>query len=309
MSDDAIRPGTPHRRIVGGVPCAEIDLSNGAGILPGRIRHRLAGLFGGISGVGVQRLGVTTKGQVSVEMQGWSPSLHRIDIQYARDMGGVAPEDLTTHMVDKAFMDAIVEQGERSKAGMFMELHAPLPLRPSEPASAMRNPVKRSSMFAKAEMRHLLVDASLPAVAASDGEDLDSMLRKLLDETHRAGKAWEGGSYVSDLTGHIIECGLGRVIGAEVDVTLSNAPGGGYGTYDGLALHLRGVTLPETVLIHAAGRPLGDMIKVHPALDGRVVQMAETEAGAAAMVVRFEPSLIEYERMADAIALHADADS
>jgi hypothetical protein len=191
MDDNRIHPGTPHRRIVGGVPCADIDFSPDGDMLPARVRARLSGLFGGISGVSVQRVATAMTGGISVEIEGWSPSLHRIEIQYVRHVevptGRQSLED-----VDRAFTDAIIEQVERSKAGVHMGLHAPMPLKPTMPHAPVRGSGPQSS---RPEMRHLLVDASLPALAASDGEDPVALLHKLIESTATSSSAaWDASS-------------------------------------------------------------------------------------------------------------------
>jgi hypothetical protein len=83
----------------------------------------------------------------------------------------------------------------------------------------------------------------------------------------------------------------------------------GLGSYDGLALTTRRVRVPETALVHAVGRPLGDLMTIHPAIDHRIVKTADAEPGGVEMVISFEPSLIEFAGIADAMALYQDADS
>lgn len=298
-NDKRIHPGVPHRRIVGGIPCPDIMLAEDFDAVPSDVRTKLASLFGAIHGVAVTRIDRveedSARTRLSVEIDGWSPSLHRLAIRYLRDVPKDHDGEINDNAARIAFQNAVVEQVARSHAGMHMGLHAPLPLdipKRGGGAGAGSKPLG-------IEMRHLLVDASLPALIAADDEDPVRILKGAIRDLHTQPEDSEGGSFVANGSAMVIECGLGRLVGVDTHIDVKGHPS----SFDGLALHVNNVDVPETLLAQAAGRPLRDIVSVHPSLDDRIVRTADTDpSGRGGIIVSLEPSLITFGEVAEAAA-------
>lgn len=289
MNDERIHPGCPHRRIVGGVPCPDLDLSNGSG-LDGEIHHVIATLFGQVPGVILRQLRVTSVGDhatsLTADVEGWSPTLHLIRASYTRTVRHQRDMSIDPEDAHKAFVEATLEQFNRSRAGIHMGIHAPLELKLIEKSPVMIKP-------GVPEMRHLLVDSSWPVVAATTPEAARAILRKIILSLHE--EAYEGGSFLADGEALAIECGLGRVIGEQADVY-----GGAFGaTFDGLSINLR-ASLPETMIVAAAGRPLRSVVELHPALNNRIIKTATSNDGR--ISIQLVPSLLCFDDIEQSFA-------
>lgn len=301
MTGQHPHPGTPHRRIVGGIPCPDLDLSDVGpdDLLGAAVRTRLQQIFAAIVGVSVVRIDGHARGPktlVSLELSGWSPSLHLISAQYMVTMD--RPAARVPDQVAEAFRPHAMEQLGRSMAGMHLRLTAPLPL------SGRNGPGGVRVASGHPEMRHLLVDASWPAVAASAGEDPVAALAKTVSTLHNGAIAWSGGNHLEQNGRVILECGLGRLVADSMDVPIADVAVSA--SYDGLALIIYGRAFPETALVAASGRPLRDLVELHPALDGRIVREAESEPDKGRQtVIQFEPLLIPFGDVASAASEHA----
>jgi hypothetical protein len=291
--DPRIHPGSPHRRIVGGIPTPDITLGKGFDGVSADVRAALAALFGGVPGVLVQRIDLVKRGRaetrLSVEIEGWSPSLHRLPVQYMRDVrttgGEVEPGD-----AHEAFRDAAIEQLGRSHCGRHMGLMAPLPVEAESLTSGKPFRI---------EMRHMLVDASIPALMVAEEEDPVETLRRTVTTLHMQPESSEGGAYLANGVGLILECGLGRLVGADTTIDSRDHPA----SYDGLALHVHRLQIPETVLQEAPGRMLREIVSIHPSLDERIIKSAENDASrAGSLLITLEASLITFEQVPDAAA-------
>lgn len=294
--DPRIPAGIPHRRIVGGIPCPDILLSGDDVSMEPRAQAALAASFLSIPGVMLRRIDEVSRktgmARISMEIDGWSPSLHTISIQYMRDVPLVDGE-VTSDGIRKAYHDALIEQSARSAAGIHMGLYAPLTM-----DTPKRSGYAGGGKPPYLEMRHLLVDASLPAVIAADSEDPVRTLKRVVRNLHTQAEDWQGGSFVADGVGLVMECGLGRLVGSETHIDM---PRGHSATFNGLSLGIHGTAIPESVLEQAVGRPLRDIVAVHPALDSRIVRSASGVTGPGSGIdVTFEPQLIVFDDVEEA---------
>jgi len=206
------------------------------------------------------RDGLTT--EFSIHFQGWSPTLHmaqvKIDMDnppHDRDDPALAP------WVLRRIAPVIAVQRRRARAGLAHGIATPLTCSPP--------------FHGPTEMRHLQVDASLPRLAADNGfrdlhRGLTEAVRVLLD----SGDSTGGGPLVEGDREFLMETGPDlsvRTVGVEISLHVGS---GMEVTYDGRRLLLHGCELPETTLASAIGRPLGDLVRVHPVFDLRTIDGA-----------------------------------
>ena len=205
---------------------------------------------------------------VSADVRGRSPSLHAV----AMDWHTVLPDEWspermeadTSGMVDhlvRAYGHKLTIQRERAKAGIAVD--EPFPMK------TLHEHMLRYD--------HLHVDRGALALAiAKPGmtpvanlSTLRSIVAKEVKDLHYNVSKYRGGATLDNNGGRIDEMADGR------RMLRIKAHFGGKAMMYGSHLTIHGKTLPEQVVLALAGRPLGEVAEVHPALDGRIV----TDAG------------------------------
>lgn len=260
-----------------------MTLTDGNETIGAAARAALHSAFGGISGVQVLGIyvledDVWTK-RLSVSINGWSPSLHLVEIGYVADValnkdGTVIRDDAV-----KAFAEAVGEQTRRAARGLALGRALPLP--------AGENPVTGA---AGPHVDHLLVDRALPVLADLDNDDFEtSLINGVMDLHTQIQVPSNGGPHLADEITSVTEEGDRMTVRRLVPIdTLPGIPC----TFDGEILLVGGGReVPETVMPALPGRPLRTLITIHPQLDDRLILEVGT-GDAGDMALRLEPDLV-----------------
>ena len=272
-----------------------LDLSPPRQMLTARANAVIHDTLGRIPGLVVKDVKATRASAqttcVTVNVRGWGPTLH--EAQGALMIRLPAPAD--EHSITG---DEISDNGEfqrfarvqalRAEAGMEMGLSAPMdPTGGSIPMDRIASIRRRMPT----EVRHLLVDASLPSVLATAGEDPLGDLRDGIRRAHAGGgNLVHGGDHrgvhfcgdiwlqevSADVLG--IEPRVDRTLRIVGRAAVLEVPEGMTGSYDGRHLRLQGHGVPETVATVMPGMRLGDVVDLHPVLSERIVDDVEIAA-------------------------------
>lgn len=254
-----------------------LDLSNG-GIDAGA-DAAVQSAFGSIPGVGGVRVHHSrTKDAVpthvvSVHASCWAPSLHEADLQIGHRTTTALRDPAIGDELLEAFAPAIERQRRRAEAGLRHGIARPLPL------ILVKKRIGGSVVQPVVEMRHMHVDAALPVLAADNGlVDLPDVLRagvlRLLDTGDHGSEPHDGEDLIVGENDVIVDEGGVRAVGTRI--ALHSEPGRSV-HYDGTMVSIQGRPLAETIVAAATGRPLGDLVRLHPALDTRIVKGAHME--------------------------------
>jgi hypothetical protein len=268
-----------------------LDLSDG-GIDAGA-DAAVQSAFGSIPGVsGVRVHHSRTKDAVPthvvrVHASCWAPSLHEADLQIGHRTTTALKDPAIGDELLEAFASAIGRQKRRAEAGLRHGIARPLPL------TLVKRRVGGALVQPVIEMRHMHVDAALPVLAADNGlVDLPGVLRegvmRLLDAGDHSAEPHDGDDLVVGEADVIVWNAGTMAVGTRV--ALRSEPGRSI-HYDGTTVSIQGRPLAETMLAGAAGRPLRDIVQLHPAIDARIVRnaQAETVRGVDVIHVALEP--------------------
>ena len=184
-------------------------------------------------------------------VDGWSPSLHATCMTQGVDV----PEGAD----DAARAQAIVDGMAQPLARLSMRAEEAAALGFDSPMTAARSP----------HVDHLHADASLIEISGRR-RDLRTSAMEAVRAAHASTGASAIGATVHSINGHVIERQATRPCIREVcwPITID---GGEMPRFDGSVLSLKAPALPVTVTGAMRGRALGDLVRLHPALDGRIV--------------------------------------
>lgn len=252
---------------------APLDLSPPGRKIPAHLQARMRSLFGSIAGVQYKRseiaetsnmAGVIVARRLIVRAEGWSPSLHHCGLEITHplnDFDEKFDETLTARLEQ-----VLDRQRRRAADGLRHGLDEPLP-------NFQRHYVKVEGVDVerRLEMRHLVVDRSTPAIVVGPLTDWDAVvgsIRRGLYNLHQGRHHLGNGYHAGD------ECSVfedGDVRGVSIRMAL---PGRPTVHIDGRRIHIMDVNLPESVVPSMSGRHVGDVARVHPDLDDRIVEKA-----------------------------------
>lgn len=277
-----------------GNPCAEINLGGpdwadtaGPPHAPDTMQCRVLQELDAIDGLAMRHVFYKHDdvGRLTgtVTFSGWSPSLHAVTVErsiYA-DTGG--EDEVLFHL-----HDLLARQRARAADARALGLIGPL----------------RGNGF---EMtNHLWTDRTLVAMREADPTLLPiiAQMSKAIKQIHRSGESHNGGPFIADVAGVVAETRWGekgssvRMVGAAIDIMpegfLSDRrrPRGPSPSFDGAVLSIPSEPLPETALIALKGRPVADLARLHPLLDGRVINHVRNSADGARVIAALEPDLM-----------------
>jgi hypothetical protein len=266
-----------------------VDLSEGG--ISAQADAAVQSAFGSIPGVdGVRLHHSRTKDAkrthiVSVHATCWAPSLHEADLQIGHRTTTALTDPAIGGELLEAFAPVIERQRRRAETGLKYGIARPLPLqRPHRRIGGrLVEPV--------IEMRHMHIDAALPILAAANGlVDLPDVLRagvlRLLDSGDHSAEPHDGGDLVVGENDVIMDDAGVMAVGTHV--VLHSAPGRSI-RYDGSMVTIRGLPLAETLIAAAGGRPLRDLVQLHPALDSRIIRHTDASRDLDVIHVVLEP--------------------
>lgn len=232
-----------------------------------------------------------------IAVDGWSPSLHFISMQW------LAPILITDQVMDDiatnpgAFGATIVTMlapriaAQRARADAGLELGWVIP-----------NDLDRPRPEHRTRIDHLMVDRSIADFVRDADRSrqpqvptLERDLAKAIDYLHKHAFDDRGGPLLTSQTPRCwVEerddgtrhCGTHVTIRQDPSLLGPDgrfAPGLMRAAHDGRVLTVvpgNGDVIPETVTLAAVGRPLRDIIELHPAYDDRIIQSATMIDGA-----------------------------
>jgi len=219
---------------------------------------------------------------VRVGMTGWSPSLHKVEIERVVTIPLTAVGDMTTlsDMPDRADVPMLAAH---VVAGLEPLLEVQRRRAASALAAGFPWPIDAVSQHLD-DLRHLHVDVSMIALqierAMHHDEDpsraIGNVLSRNISELHREAMNHPGDcdlanprTTVSDATG-VPTAGVMYNVSSDPRFRLEEATVFVHGNQ----LSVMGIALPTTLIAAAPGRRVGDVCPVHPYLDGRVIASA-----------------------------------
>lgn len=212
----------------------------------------------GVSRVTVDTLGTGTTASVRITARGWSPSLHPVRLQ-------LRVQDDVTRTVEEVAM------------GILKGLAPALDRQRGRAASAKRltGRVEPLDIGYGVDLQHMHVDASLDGLCRTAGYALADQLPAVVRRIHELASDHDGGLEHRVAVGFVAEHPGSR--GGE---TIREAglmiPCDATGDrpsfiYDGAVLTIYAPPVPETMAAMMPGRPLRDLVMLHPSLDDRIV--------------------------------------
>jgi hypothetical protein len=250
-----------------------LDLSPPGRRIPADLQARLRSMFGSVAGTHYSRCEVDERTNLAgtvvtrdlvVRAKGWSPSLHHCSIEVRHPLDEF--DDAFRDTLITRLEDVVERQRRRAADGLRHGLDEPLP-------NFQRHYVKVDGVDVerRLEMRHLVVDRSTQAVAVgplTDWGTIVGSIRRGLYDLHQ-GRHHLGNGYHAGDEYSVFEDG--DVRGVSIRMAL---PGRPCVHIDGRRVHIMDVHLPESVVPSMSGRRVGDVARVHPDLDDRIVEKA-----------------------------------
>lgn len=200
---------------------------------------------------------------VSVSFQGWSPSLHRIWTQaLARMPDDIEDEDgIVDHLLG-CFNDVFERQRRRAEDAALIGYQKPLP---------------------NGCIDHLHIDEAMEPLARDYGTDLRGAVHNAVGTLHGSLQVHRGGTLLRHPTmmvGETLRPGAClRFVAPSIKIRVDGRRRAA--VHHGHLVTLHTEHLPETTLAAAVGRPIGSLVALHPALDGRIVRKADNDGTAA----------------------------
>ena len=233
---------------------------------------------------------------VRVAARGWSPSLHpiRILLDVRVDLAREAHE-IAADILDRIAPE-LDEQRRRSKA-----------------AYDLFGRIEPLDLGHAVDLDHLWIDVSLDPLCRVAGYTLREHLPAIIRRVHGPTVDHRGGPVHGTLAGFVAErerasADGGFVREAGVMIPFDGTEGVGCQdgrpphppfAYDGATLSIHAEPVPETVAALLVGRPLSDLVRLHPALDRRTIaSIDQVEIGRHRITVKFTPELTPFKELA-----------
>ena len=204
-----------------------------------------------------------------LSVDGWSPSLHFIQMQWISRVDPGAPETLATRIVN-GIRSQLAIQSRRAREGL--EVGTALPFRID--GDLMR--IER--------LAHMHMDATAAAVLLRDGReagwDIEKIVRNGIqrqhDALHKGAIDHRGGRRLAD---------QGVAVADEMGVRFFHTCStfGKGASLDGEVLTVTCPTVPDTALVAMSGRPVTAFADVDEAVNRRTVTRAEAHDGFVAL--------------------------
>ena len=209
-------------------------------------------------------LGATSdQRQINLHVTGRSPSLHRQSWYWSTIISLTGGDDVIAACAVDSLKDALALQHERAADGIALGYAHPLVM--NEGYAGME-PV---------EIGHLGMDRATLAIRLSElpsgasAKDEMKRLQDIVRAVHREPTTGDKRTIRNPWATITDLYGRGRQLNIRTPLPLAS---GRSASYDGKRLTLPAAALPDTVMTALQGRPLGDLVAVHPLLDGRTIR-------------------------------------
>jgi len=196
---------------------------------------------------------------LALRFEGWSPSLHGRPVAIDLNCGSGTPGEIARRL-GMALCDVLARQSLRARDAS---------------AHGIRLPTTGPHL----STRHLHIDAALLAINRQWGVDVEGEVACGIEEIHRRTDRYHGGDRLESGGYHVVETvdpatgGMVRSIGLRTSFLAKGEVRSTQAIFDGWALDVFNMPiLPHTVLTSIVGRPLGDLVSLHAALNGRIVR-------------------------------------
>ena len=208
---------------------------------------------------------------VRVSFKGWSPTLHETWVQLLGEpFTGPEDEDAAIDRLLLDYGDGFARQRRRSEDAARLGRRTPFP---------------------KKDIDHLWVDEAMAPLARAGGTDLMGAVRDLigrvhqLDNIHRGGARHRLNGFADTVTGESEEADT-MLRYACPSIKMRTAAGRNGIVHTGHIVTIQAGDIPQTLLTALVGRPLRDLAAIHPALDDRIIRIADNANVGGRTVVR-----------------------
>jgi hypothetical protein len=203
-----------------------------------------------IPGMGRATTGFDTlkTGLTRLQFKGWSPSLHAVGIQVK---------------VDERTADDLIRTTEAVRRVVAIQ-------RSRAERSRRRGRRTPYAVNNRPHLAHLHVDRALAILTELSQYSLKATLRSRLEDMHRFTSYDGGANHITDKTAvHEMDHEGGTISMTMTEIVVRDGV-----VFDGSSLVVEHDRLPATVISALVGRPLGDLVEIHPVIDGRIIQAA-----------------------------------
>lgn len=224
-------------------------------ILAGRLRNALSGVPH-VSGIRLSCTAYTRMFTISYGFAGWSPTLHKVQVRRRESLHlrQEAIDEALTYFT-RTFDQLAALQRQRSADAGVLGYARPLPTR---------------------EIGHLDIDKAFAILREDGPEATRAAVLEAVRRAHAATNEYDGGNALHAsgvLLGDSLDAESGRWLRiCAPNVKLRSPDGSFRATLRGFELELDADHRPEETLAEFEGRPLRDLLEIHPLLDGRTIR-------------------------------------
>lgn len=187
-------------------------------------------------------------GRTRLQFRGWSPSLHDVGVQLRVDERTADDLIRTTETVRRV----VAIQRSRAERGRRRGRRTPY------------------SVNNRPHLAHLHVDRALTTLTELSQYSLKATLRSRLEDMHRYTSYDGGANHIHDKTAvHEMDHEGTTISMVMTEIVVRDGV-----VFDGSSLMVEQDRLPDTTLTALVGRPLADLVEIHPVIDGRIIQAA-----------------------------------
>lgn len=241
--------------------------------VPAAMAAGIASAIGAIPGCALRSISLrksNANNTIEVVHVGWSPSLHDVWVTHVLTPNKPLAEMSTQDML-KGLESRLKTQTRRSVEGLAMDRPFPMPHDTDDGV----------------EIGHLYIDASSLAMLMCEGatqgrtvkQSLYLGVSEPLHWLHHNDTGYRGGPNLGN--DHVMvadELGT-QVVKLETVLKPVHRGSDMSVTLKGRVITVTDMVLPETIVVASAGRRLGDLVELHPLLDGRVIEEIRTDDG------------------------------
>lgn len=246
-------------------------------------------------------------GDVSVD--GWSPSLHEIQMQWIVHLEMPKGADQDPTILGRAIVFSLWAelhgQTTRAAAGLLLGHVTPMG------TNGVTMPI--GHLHIDRSLREILIDQGIPVHAdrGKFGLRIRDLHRSVINDAGAmttmnsdTTSAYEPQSWVRETIGEQ------RLCGTTVDLVTRDQTGPDgepvrvpVATFDGVAVRIMGQALPETLALAATGRHLASVARLHPAIDHRIVETisirSDIPGREPVIIIHLRPDLVSIADMDD----------